>query len=43
MPRKLKIATVQMDATPAPTAERLERAARLVADQAGIFQDPEML
>ncbi len=34
MSRTLKIATVQMDATPAPTPQRLERAARLVADSA---------
>jgi predicted amidohydrolase len=34
MPRKLKVATVQMDAAPAPTAERLERAGRLVAGAA---------
>src|SRR5262245_38345973 len=35
MSRKLKIATVQMDATPAPTTDRLERATSLVADAAG--------
>lgn len=34
MPRKLKIAAVQMDAAPAPTAERLGRAADLVAEAA---------
>ena len=31
MPRKLRIAAVQMDANPAPTADRLSRADRLVA------------
>jgi predicted amidohydrolase len=34
MSRKLKLATVQMDATPAPTTDRLERAATLVKDAA---------
>ena len=32
MPRQLKIATVQMDAEPAPKSERLERAASLIAE-----------
>ncbi len=35
MSRKLKAATVQMDATPAPVPERLARAADLVAEAAG--------
>ncbi len=37
MPRKIKVAAVQMDAIPGPTAERLARAAVLVAQasQAG--------
>jgi predicted amidohydrolase len=34
MSRKLKIAAVQMEATPAPTADRLARAADLVAEAA---------
>lgn len=34
MPRSLKIATVQMDATPAPVTDRLDRAAALVAEAA---------
>jgi hypothetical protein len=34
MPRTLKIAAVQMDATPAPVADRLARAADLVAEAA---------
>jgi hypothetical protein len=34
MPRKVTIAAVQMDVTPAPTAERLERAGRLVTEAA---------
>lgn len=34
MPRVIKAAAVQMNAAPAPTPERLERAARLVADAA---------
>lgn len=35
MPRTLKVATVQMDATPAPIADRLARAEALVAQAAG--------
>ncbi len=35
MPRALKVAAVQMDANPAPTAERLLRADRLVSQAAG--------
>ncbi len=31
-PRKLKVATVQMDATPSPVDERLDRAERLVSE-----------
>jgi hypothetical protein len=34
MPRTIKVATVQMDAMPAPTSERLERAEKLVSDTA---------
>lgn len=34
MPRKVKIAAVQMEATPAPKKDRLDRAAKLVADAA---------
>lgn len=34
MPRTIKVATVQMDAMPAPIAERLERAERIVAQTA---------
>lgn len=34
MSRTLKVATVQMEATPAPTGQRLERAARIVAEAA---------
>ncbi len=34
MPRKLKIAAIQMDATPAPVTERLARAGDLVAEAA---------
>ena len=34
MPRTLKVATAQMDAAPAPTADRLRRAALLVAQAA---------
>lgn len=30
MPRSIKIAAIQMDARPAPTAERLARAERLI-------------
>jgi predicted amidohydrolase len=35
MPRTITIAAVQMDAGPAPTAERLDRASRLVSAAAG--------
>src|SRR5512134_2245718 len=34
MPRKLKVAAVQMDAAPAPVSSRLERAADLIAEAA---------
>lgn len=34
MPRTIKVAAVQMDAAPAPTAERLERADKLVTEAA---------
>lgn len=34
MPRTIKVATAQMDATPAPLSERLERAERIVAQAA---------
>ena len=34
MPRKIRVACVQMDAAPAPTVERLERAERLVTTAA---------
>ena len=34
MSRKLRIAAVQMDATPAPTVDRLTRAAKMVAEAA---------
>lgn len=34
MPRTLKTAAIQMDAAPAPTAQRLERAERLIAQAA---------
>lgn len=34
MPRNIKVAAVQMDATPAPTVERLARAERLVSEAA---------
>ena len=37
MPRTIKVATAQMDATPAPLSERLERAEKIVtqATQSG--------
>lgn len=35
MPRRIKIAAIQMDAAPAPTSDRLARAADLVAASAG--------
>lgn len=35
MPRKVKVAAIQMDVAPGPTAERLERAGKLAAEAAG--------
>jgi len=34
MPRTIKVATVQMDAMPAPVSERLERAEKIVVSRA---------